>query len=142
MRSYTVHLPPGAPETAGSVPATAPVAAKPPVLIREGFCWSAFLFGPFWLLFHRCWLAGIAALAVVLAGGFLLGPAWTFGAHLLLGFHGRDLWRWTLARRGWRLSHVVMGADEDAAMARLLVSQRQLLPLFAPRFAKPELPRP
>ncbi|MBY0338153.1 MAG: DUF2628 domain-containing protein [Acetobacteraceae bacterium] len=132
MRAWTVHLPPGAPQAAGAVPATAaPAAGTPPLLLREGFSWAALVFGPLWLLRHRCWLAGLGTLAVILGGGALMGAPWTLGAHLLLGFHGQDLRRWTLARRGWRLAHVVVGADEDSALARLLLNQRHLVPAFS-----------
>lgn len=130
MRAWTLHLPPGA--TAGSVPSTARPAAHP-ALIAEGFAWGAFLFGPFWLWWHRCWLAGALALAGLVALNLLpglAGAALPLAAHLLLGLHGRDLRRWTLERRGWRLAHVVLGPDQDSAMARLLREEPRLAGLW------------
>ncbi|MCW8086658.1 DUF2628 domain-containing protein [Sabulicella glaciei] len=109
MRSWTLHLPPEG-------------AAKGPVLLREGFSWGAFLFGPFWLWWHRCWLAGLAAFLLLVALNFVpgsMGLALVLAAHILLGLHGRDLRRWTMERRGWRLSHVVLAKDEESALARL-----------------------
>lgn len=104
MRAWTVHLPPDAAE---------------PVLLREGFSVWALLFGPLWLLWHRCWLAALGALVLAVALAFLMPPL-TLALAVLLGLHGQDLRRWTLARRGWRLAHVVMARDEEAALARLL----------------------
>ena len=122
MRSWTVHLPP-----ASARPAS-------PALIREGFSVWAFLFGPFWLFRHRAWMAGILVL-LGLIGVNLLPGAWGIGLalafHLLLGFHGQDLRRWTLARRGWRLAHVVQARDPDSALVRLLQAEPELLPLYA-----------
>jgi len=123
MRSWTVHLPPGT--SRASVPFTGAKAA--PVLIREGFSLWAFLFGPLWLLANRCWLAGIAAALALGAFALLPDPygfALSLSLQLLLGFHGRDLRRWTLA-------HIVLGHDADGALARLLQAEPRLLPLYA-----------
>jgi hypothetical protein len=130
MRSWTVHLPPGA--ARASVPATGRHPA--PVLIPEGFSFWAFLFGPFWLMAHRAWLAGVAVLLGLVGVNLLPDPygvALALAAHLLLGFQGRDLWRWTLTRRGWSLAHVVQGRDAEGALARLLQAEPRLLPLYA-----------
>ncbi len=130
MQSWTVHLPPGT--NRASVPITGTKAA--PVLIREGFSLWAFLLGPLWLLANRCWLAGIAVTLALGAFAFLPAPygfALSLTLELLLGFHGQDLRRWTLARRGWTLAHVVLGQDAEGALARLLQAEPRLLPLYA-----------
>ena len=130
MRFFTVHLPPGA--SPASVPTTGRPAAAP-VLLREGYTFWGFLFGPFWLLWHRCWLAGLGLLGLSLALAPLPAP-WDgpalLGLHAMIGLHGQDLRRWTLARRGWRLAHVVAGPDEEAALLRLLGAVPRLAPLF------------
>ena len=115
MNIYTAH--------------TAPHAA--PVLLREGFSWGAFLFGPLWLLAHRCWIAGMllacawvgVALVPEAAPRLLIaaGLAWSAG----LG--GQDARRWGLARRGYVLPHVVAAADPDMALARLLDRRPDLI---------------
>lgn len=142
MRSWTLHLPPGAAlPRPGSVPSTEPaeVPARPPLLLPERFSVWAFLFGPFWLFRHRCWLAGLAALALAVGAAFLPDP-WgapvSIGLQILLGLHGHDLRRWTLARRGWTLARVVLGADEDAAVARAVTQEPRLVPMFAAEWRK------
>jgi hypothetical protein len=104
---------------------------RPPVLLREGFAWGALVFGPLWLLAHRAWIAGALALcagvliAAVARGGvaavLLLGLAW------LLGLFGQDLRRWSLARQGFTLVHVVAAVDRDSALARLLDRRPDLI---------------
>jgi hypothetical protein len=42
------------------------------------------------------------------------------GYAALLGWNGRDLCRWSLARQGYDESHVLAGRDSDAAYARLI----------------------
>ena len=131
MRVWTVHVPPAA-DRAGRP------SRRPPVMVREGFSWGAFLFGPFWLLAHRLWLPALlwfvaAAAAVLLAsiGGALALPALQF----LLGCHARDLRRRALARRGYALAHVVAERDEERALARLVAARPDLAPAWGGRAA-------
>ena len=112
MRIYTAHLAPG----------------RSPRLVREGFSLGAFLFGPLWLFAHRAWVAGVISLAVLIGVGALAGamrgPATPLilllGYAALLGWNGRDLCRWSLARQGYDEAHVLAGRDSDAAYARLI----------------------
>jgi hypothetical protein len=114
MRLYTAHT----------------RAGRPPVLVREGFSWGAFFFGPFWLLAHRAWIAGVLALVAWVAASAL---AVRFAAPVplvlswALGLFGRDLWRWSLANAGYTLVHVVAAPDEDSALARLLDRRPDLI---------------
>ncbi|GIX09335.1 DUF2628 domain-containing protein [Elioraea sp.] len=119
MRIWTVHVRPGH-ET---------------ILVREGFAWLAFLFPVLWFLAHRMWLVVV----LYLAGATILGAAMRdlpealialagLAVQLLIGFHARDLRRWTLARRGWRLLGVVAArGGEDAALVRLYAGRPDLL---------------
>ncbi|WP_424810569.1 DUF2628 domain-containing protein [Roseococcus sp. YIM B11640] len=122
MRGFTVHLPqPGA-------------RRRIPVLVPEGFSFWAMLFGPLWLFRHGALLAGIGTLAAMVAAAALpgvAGDALPPALALLLGFHGHDLRRWTLARRGRPVAHVVLGRDEEAALFRLLTAEPGLVPLYA-----------
>ena len=64
-----------------------------PVLVREGFSWGAFAFGPFWLLAQRAWIAGLLVLCADIA--VLLTPAAVQGILTLVaawatGLFGRE----------------------------------------------------
>jgi len=118
MRIYTVHY-------------RSDAAGGDIVLVKEGFCWPAFLFGPLWALARGLWGVALGllvlALAAVLAGPLLpLGTvAWTAtaaGAALAVGHTANDLRRWTLERRGYSEEGVVMGGREDAALRRFLAN--------------------
>jgi hypothetical protein len=104
---------------------------RAPVLVREAFSWGALVFGPLWLLAHRAWIAGVLLLCLGIAVAVLVPPA--TGVPLLLaiawaqGLYGRDLVRWSLARRGFLLAHVIAARDADAALARLLDRRPDLI---------------
>lgn len=116
-RLYTVH------ERA------APVGIDPDVvLVREGFSWAAAIFGPFWLLAHRLWLATVIYLAISLfAGGLVeildLGDAalsvLALGLAALTGYLGPEAWRWSLGRRGYGFTDLVGGRNRIEAETRL-----------------------
>ena len=121
MRTYTAHLKPG----------------RAPVLVRESWSWGAFLFGPLWLLAQRAWIAAIIDAALLVLCAALLpdraqGPA-VLALALLLGLLGRDLVRWSLARRGYTLEHVLAARDEEAALGRLLTARADLVQSYAER---------
>jgi hypothetical protein len=125
MRSWTVHAPPAA----GSRPGQ---PAAPAILVPEGFSWGACLLTLPWLLWHRLWLAAVIYAAAGLALAALLPPAAILpvglAAQFLLGAHGQDLRRAALARRGWRLAHVVAAPDADRALARVVEAAPDLAP--------------
>ena len=121
MRTWTVHLKPDA----------------QPVLVREGWSWGAFLFGPFWLLFQRAWLPGGAVLALTLilaaAARQPTQALLSLALGVLLGLLGRDLVRWSLERRGYRLAHVLAARDEEGALGRLLAVRTVLAARYLDR---------
>lgn len=98
------------------------------VLVKEGFCWPAFLVPPLWLLARRLWLglivyllgASAAAALAELAG---LGPvsagAASFAFGLWVGLVANDWRRAKLDRLGYRELGVVAGDDLDEAEERL-----------------------
>ncbi|MEJ0045496.1 MAG: DUF2628 domain-containing protein [Rhodospirillales bacterium] len=102
-----------------------------PVLVREGFSIGAALLGWLWLLWQRAWIPAALVFAIDLVAARLTTPPWgaavLLGLLLLQGLLGRDLVRWSLARRGFAQGPVVAAQDEDAALARLLTERAELL---------------
>jgi hypothetical protein len=97
------------------------------IFLHEKFSFSAFLFGPLWMIWHRLWLeeaAYMAGLAVVGWALYALGVGWLaiiliFGLiQLLLGLEATSLVRWMRVRRGWRDGGIVIADDLDVAERR------------------------
>ena len=109
---------------------------KSPVLLKEGFAWGAYLFGPLWLLARRAWIPAALAVAIYVAVAALSGEKLTVISWLLgnwcLGLFGHDLLRWSLRLRGFTLAHVVAARDADSAFLRLLSARPDLTDLFTP----------
>jgi len=101
------------------------------VLVREGFSFGALVFGPIWLAMHRAWIAAGATFLLTVLIALLAKPPASIvlilGLALLLGFSGRDLVRWSIARRGYLESNVVTGRNEDEAQRRLLDARPDLV---------------
>ena len=105
------------------------------MLVREGFSWGAFFFGPLWLFSHRMWIVGVLVLcAWLLAAGLPGGlrPALMLVLAWLTGVFGTDWRRWSLGGRGFILAHVVAARDPDAAFARLMAARPDLVAEAAP----------
>ncbi len=118
MKIYSVHVSP-----------TAAAGDGDAELVKEGFCWPAFLFTVLWAAWHRAWWVAAALLVVSIAialGAEALGLGLygritvNLGFLALVGFHGGDFLRWSLGRRGYRDQGVVAGDDADAALHRYL----------------------
>ncbi len=109
---------------------------RPPVTVREGWSWGGFLFGSLWLLFRGALIAAaLALLAEVLAGVLTTGAArivLELGIAFLIGVSGRDLVRWHLGLRGYRLVHVLAAHDHDVALSRLLAANPDLAGEYMP----------
>ncbi len=113
MRFYSLHMEKGAQD---------PARAR---LVKEGFSWPAFFFGPAWLAWQRMWreLAVLAGVLVLLslarhfspqAGGWL-----SLLIALLLGFEGNGLYARALARRGYAEKGLIAAHGRDEAELRL-----------------------
>lgn len=115
MAVYTVHAP---------ADAAAGEDAERVTFLRDGFHVWAMLFGPFWLLWHRLWLALLGYLVV--AGGLSVALA-LLGASggvrtavfallaILMGLEAASLRRWSFSRGKWRqIDFVVADAEQDA----------------------------
>ncbi len=114
MKSYTAHLKPYC----------------PPVLLREGWSWSAAVFGPLWLLAHRAWIPALLFAAVIASVQLLAPPGLNLviglGLGVLSGLLGQDAVRWSLEQRDYLLAHVLVARDEEGALARLLAARTDL----------------
>lgn len=116
MAVYTVHIPPAAP---GEAPLPERI-----VFLRDGFSTPAFLLGPLWLLWRRAWLPAVlwtAALALILGGGAAFGlnaeaaSVLQLTLGLLLGLEGPRLVAWSLERKGYTESAIMVADSIDEA---------------------------
>jgi hypothetical protein len=142
MSVYTVHEPP---LRAGEASADPDRFA----FVRDGFYFWAFLLTPLWMLWRRLWLVFVIAIAVVAAldaAAILVGAsrALVFVINtlisLLVGIEAGTLWRWTLARRGWKHVGIVIGDDLESAERRFFDTWAHPEP--APRSATPPAAMP
>jgi hypothetical protein len=99
------------------------------ILIMEGFCWSAFILSVIWTLWYRMWWVGLGLVGVVLIvygiicvlGMDALAACFvSIGTAILFGFLANDLRRWSLARTGFLENGVILGDNQDKALARFL----------------------
>ena len=95
--------------------------------VRDGFHLWAMIFGPFWLIWNRLWVATLGWVVVTavleiglarLGAGRLAIASADLLVAILLGFEAASLQRWTLSRRNWRQLDIVVADDEDAAERR------------------------
>ena len=145
MPTFTVHEPP---------PRKDESAADPErfVFVRDGFYFWAFVLAPFWLLARRLWLALV--IYAVLNGAFgaalaflRVSSEWQFLAAffiaLAVGFEAASIWRWTLARHGWKTLGFVIGEDQEIAERRFYAAwaerahDRPAPPPAEPHYATP-----
>src|SRR5258705_3461674 len=120
MAVYTVHEPP---------PMRFEQASDPERFdfVRDGFSFSAFVFGPLWMLWHRMWLGLLGYIGVSVALELLLSLLGTTAAPrlvagfllaILVGIESATLRRFTLGRRRWTNLGVIVADDLEAAERR------------------------
>lgn len=111
MTVFTVHEPPHPPVDRLD-------RAEQMVFLKDGFVWSAFLFGPLWLLVNRLWLATFAYVGAALVGYLLLeamGIAdavyglFALALNVIVGFEAHWLKSQKLETRGWSALGSVSG---------------------------------
>ena len=120
MRSFTVHHP----EEEFRIIADSP---DDTILVRDGFCWAAFIFPPIWLCARGLWLelAGYALAIVVVMGlsnvagiDFVAVLGIFLALNFLVGLEGKELLRWKLSRAGFHTVAVVQAESLEAAERR------------------------
>jgi hypothetical protein len=113
MASFSVFLPPGANSTPEKI-----------VFLRDGFSSAAFILGPVWLLWKQAWLPAAAVVAILslmpllanLPGVSPLLPGFLgMALAVWLGFEGREILGWSLKRRGYVESDVIVAENEEEA---------------------------
>ena len=118
MRVYTIHF-----------QNFSPALGRDPVIVAEGFCWTAFFVAPIWAATHRMWFSAIgfsAAYILIflfsdLAGLDEVTALFLFiGAAAIIGFCANDLRRTSLISRGWHLAGLVAANDQDTALRRFI----------------------
>ncbi len=116
MAIFTVHIPAA---RAGEAP-----SAEKIVLLRDGFSVPAMLLGPVWRAWNRAWIPAVgwtALLASIVFAGMKLGASSqtlslvNSALAFVLGFEGSRLVAWSLARRHYSESAVVIGETADEA---------------------------
>lgn len=114
------------------------------VLVRDGFSFSAMIFGPLWFLRHREWLGLIGWLLIAVligAGRTFAGPVVTGGLELIFviatGIVAADVRRLSL----WLFGHEELGAIEgdsiEAAERRFFEAWLPGRPALTPTTAMP-----
>ena len=124
MRVYTVLEPPLRAADASADPQRF-------VFVRDGFSLWAFLLTPFWMLWHRLWLALVLYLAAsigletalhLLGGSDFLVAIVGILISLLVGLEAGTLRRFTLRRQGWQDVSVVGGNKAEEAELRFFTA--------------------
>ena len=113
MKTFTVHYPP---ESGVSMTGL----ARDAILVKEGWCWPAFLIPFIWLLYNRMWIALAVYVAVELAlAGIIAGLGapdafalvCSLAVSIILGLEGNNLYRWSLERRRYRQHAIITAAN-------------------------------
>jgi hypothetical protein len=97
-----------------------------PLVVKEGFSWLAFLFGPLWLAWHRLWAEAAIAGGLWLLS-FALPPLPSSLAQLalfwLIGLEGNGLRRAALLRKGCYEKAIVPAHDAEEALLHALPAE-------------------
>ena len=114
--------------------------------LAEGFSWPAFTFAPFWLLYHRLWLALATWIVLEVAAFALVVPhvsGWTAAGVDILArvFLGLEANRLRLAKGARRaaLTELVEARDRDEAEAIFYRRHAPAGVVAAPEVASPEV---
>jgi len=102
-----------------------------PVIIREGFSWSATLFGFIWALYHKMW--HVAAIMIFIHIVLIGMEEITHYNFILLiqiltievfGFFATDLQEFTLQKKNYQLKEIVFASSRMEAEMKFLIKTR------------------
>lgn len=114
------------------------------IFIKEGLSLTAALFGPFWSLMNNMWVevglhVGLLILGTTCLEALGFNPGFITAAilasNLVFALFARDLQRFYLERRGYRLAGVVVGKTLDECETRFYRTaeqQQRKMPSEAP----------
>lgn len=94
------------------------------VLVKDGFCWPALFFTPFWLIFRGMWLVltlyiGLSLMFIAIQDAGYISSAAAFwvqvGLALLFAFEANFLRRWTMMRGNYKHVGVSLGDNLQEA---------------------------
>ncbi|PCI86325.1 MAG: hypothetical protein COB24_10000 [Hyphomicrobiales bacterium] len=94
------------------------------VLVKDGFCWPALFFTPFWLIFRGMWLILILYIGISMIfwavenAGYMSSDVafWAqVGLSILFAFEANFLRKWTLQRGDYRHIGVSLGRNLQEA---------------------------
>lgn len=102
--------------------------------VKDGFNWPAFFVPAVWLIVKGQWLwlvlylLALALIGAVVGAGGLSGNVSALlvtGLSLLMGLEANDIYRRSLARRGFAFLGPAAGADLEAAELQFFAAARQ-----------------
>ncbi|MCK4940144.1 MAG: DUF2628 domain-containing protein [Rhodospirillaceae bacterium] len=106
------------------------------VLVKDGYCLAATIFGPLWALVLGLWETAIIIFIFYTLMGFLINEfvpganaamAAQAGAAVLIGIVANELRRWNLERRGFEERDTVLGSDRSDAERRFFEANPDVL---------------
>jgi hypothetical protein len=119
------------------------------VFVRDSFSWPAFLIAIPWMLYRRMWLVLLGYIVVATAVALLLRSVnenVTAIVMILLSFlfalEANNLRRWTLERRGFRLTGIAEGRNMEEAEVRYFGGQEAFAPRRSVGALQPAPPAP
>ena len=131
MRFHTIHFPAIKTCSLGADKIPLGYQIENILVVKEGFCWPAFLFTMLWAIWQRLWLVAAGLLSISLITIFILDRLGAdqsviliiyFGITMVFGYHANDFRRTKLKQIGYLERGVVCGVTEDAAVWRYLTA--------------------
>lgn len=117
------------------------------ILLKEGFSFYAFLFGPFWFFYHKMWQEFIVLLAVNIAFGLSGNPS-DFGnifleiSLLLIVAFNATYWRGEyLKKNNYEFTGLIFGSDLANAKLRFVQNLNGKCDNFDDSILNPKLHR-